>query len=642
MSEPVENTIDNSIVLGHVVQAGRIGQVVLPSTAPLALFGLPPDPPEFTGRDVELATLLDAPTTVLSGLPGVGKTALAVHAAHRFGGDVLFINLAGYDPDGRVPPTAALATFLHSLGVSSNHIPPDLASREALYRSLLASRSPLLIVLDNAASTDQVIPLLADRHKMLITSRHRLADLPGARQIELAVLTTGDAVALVTTALAQRRDTDDRTGTPELAQVCGHLPLALSIAAAILADDPELSVAELTDMLHESSPLDELRYGDSPGVRAAFDLSYARLTEEERRVFVSFAVHLVTRLTVEAVAAVNDLPVAAARRVLRSLHRAHLVESGQELGWYVLHDLLSTYTRTLVLTEWTSDTLDEARQRFLDYLDAGLHEVSKWVDSDEPPADPQFRDAAHAFEWVRREELAIVCGSLLAVQLPEWRAYSAVLADHATGYVLGHHDWQLGIILFENALAVAEQVNDGQQEGQMLVNLGLIDRLRYDQEFGADQARAKFFRAASLLFDPDAPDTVDMLQQLLRGVAAGKKLEPEEVARCLTSAREESDALVRAQALTNLGDHYRAMAKYEEAVEHFRTAAAITRGLPVDRAVFATLLSRIATIEFRLARYKDAGANWTEAIAELEALGLPVERLCQNLTALPDLSAAGN
>ncbi|MGO4760490.1 AAA family ATPase, partial [Streptomyces sp. 2MCAF27] len=173
-----------------------------------ALAGLPPGDGEFVGRQSELALLAavlcpdtgdSRPLAVsaIAGLPGVGKTALAVKAARNavnagwFPRGVLFLDLEGYARSGPVEPFAALSTLLHALGVPGADVPPDRGGREVLYRSRLAERAEaVLIVLDNASSSDQVRPLLPGGlpHKVLVTSRHTLADL-GARQCDLDVLT---------------------------------------------------------------------------------------------------------------------------------------------------------------------------------------------------------------------------------------------------------------------------------------------------------------------------------------------------------------------------------------------------------------------------------------------------------------------
>lgn len=265
-------------VMGNIVQ-GRDVTVALPVATPVAVSGLPAQP-VFVGRDAELALVVDAldPTgaeiaggsvvvTAVAGLAGVGKTALAVRAAHDalaagwFPGGVLMVDLRGYDPpDRRVLPTAALASLLGALGTPGEHIPSDQADRERLWRSLLAHRGRagerMLVVLDNASSAEQVRPLLPalGGHRVVVTSRHSLADLDGARLLDVEVLSAEHAVELFHQELVAAHPGDRRVHTDLeaaelLGQLCGWLPLAIRIAAALLAADPDQPIAELTDAL---------------------------------------------------------------------------------------------------------------------------------------------------------------------------------------------------------------------------------------------------------------------------------------------------------------------------------------------------------------------------------------------------------
>jgi hypothetical protein len=231
----------------------------------------------------------------------VGKTTLAVAAGHAavrhgwFGGGVLFVDLHGYDQP--VQSGQALDGLLRALGVPAEHIPPGTEEGAGLYRSVPAQVSETrLVVADNACSVAQVCPLLPGTgpHKVLVTSRHTLAGL-GARLVDVTVLDDDAAVALLDAALRAGRPDDDRiAGDREaagrLAQVCGRLPLALQITAALLNADPALGAAELADDLAESVRLQRLAYDDgstasSSSVAAAFELSYRRLDETAARVF---------------------------------------------------------------------------------------------------------------------------------------------------------------------------------------------------------------------------------------------------------------------------------------------------------------------------------------------------------------------
>ncbi|KAA2260154.1 tetratricopeptide repeat protein [Solihabitans fulvus] len=491
---------------GPVVQAHRIDRVVFGPPDQLALAGLPPADVEFTGRRTALADLAAAlrpdgsgpsvVVTALAGSPGVGKTALAVRAAHDaveagwFPGGVLFANLAGYS-EHPVEPDAALSTFLRALGVSGEHIPPELPAREALYRSRLAEREPVLIVLDNASAATQVRPLLPNRsaHRVLVTSRHTLADLSGARQVEVAALDERDAVDLVGTALRTRRAGDERASAEpaavrELCRLCGCLPLALSVLSATPADDPGQPVSELVGQLRNAvDRLGEFAYGTDLSVRAAFDLSYARLSEPERRLFRLLAGNPGPQVSVEAAAALAGLAVPEARRLLLALRRAHLLLPGKPRGWYLFHDLLRLYAEHRAAEEESAADREAALARLLDHYvtavrNADVHLKSKAL---RHSVSSFFAALKEALAWLEVERENVVSAiSLgrddhtieLALALSDFLAVRAHWADWASTHLA--------------ALDVAVRTGRRMEETVLLNRLGMLmlETREYDRAGG--------------------------------------------------------------------------------------------------------------------------------------------------------------
>ncbi|WP_053714281.1 tetratricopeptide repeat protein [Saccharothrix sp. NRRL B-16348] len=351
-ADVVNNDISGTVTAGTVVQAGHVAHLHVRPDPPLALAGLPPTEAAFTGRAQDLAKLAEALTsprpvlvTAVAGLAGVGKTTLAVRAASRFAGGVLFIDLRGYS-DSPVQPAEALSVFLHALGVPGEHVPADPAARANLYRSVLADRAePVLVVADNASSADQVRPLLpgGGKHRVLVTSREVLGEL-SAHQVRVDVLPPAEAEELIRAAV-RTRDPERVLDGPvaELAALCGHLPLALGIAAALLAEDVDLSVRDLVDLVaNATNRLDELEYAGNYAVRAAFELSYQRLREPERRAFRLLSLNPGAQTSAEAAAALVGEPVDKAKRLLAGLKRAHMVEPAGP-GRVRFHDLLRIF-----------------------------------------------------------------------------------------------------------------------------------------------------------------------------------------------------------------------------------------------------------------------------------------------------------
>ncbi|HEX5595532.1 MAG TPA: BTAD domain-containing putative transcriptional regulator [Micromonosporaceae bacterium] len=343
---------------------------------------LPHDPPGFIDRDEQLARLdagrRSSPNTriwVISGTAGVGKTALAVHWAHRSRGDFpdgqLYIDLRGYNLDQEpLPPSAALTQLLRGLGADPRLIPPELDGQSKLFRSLMADKQVLLI-LDNARHADQVMPLIPSAGMVLITSRQRLGDVivrTNARALPLNVMSAADSVRLLESILGSAQVRDQPMASAELARLCGHLPLALRIAAANIAADPEPDIARLARQMAQGDPLAELTVdgAEDSVVTMAFAVSYRTLLMEHRKLFRLLGLVPGQSFTAQAAGALVDLPVARANQQLKALAAAHLVEQYAS-GRYRFHDLLRRYASDRVMTEESAADRERARERLFDH-----------------------------------------------------------------------------------------------------------------------------------------------------------------------------------------------------------------------------------------------------------------------------------
>ncbi|MFI9718218.1 BTAD domain-containing putative transcriptional regulator [Streptomyces sp. NPDC052396] len=398
-----------------------------PSAVPAGT--LPPALGDFTGRTAEVAHLArlltdpDAPAVVVSavnGMAGVGKTTLAVHTAHgladRFPDGQLYADLRGADPEP-LDPQSVLARFLRELGTAEGDVPEDREERVTLYRSLLADRRQLLI-LDNAASHEQVRPLIPGTAgcAVLVTSRARLSGLAGAHQMRLDVLAADQALALLRRVVGDRRVDAEPEAAATLTAACGLLPLALRIAASRLAAEPARTLAEMARRLADQRRrLDELRSGDV-AVEAAFELSYSRLDPQQADAF-----RLLSLLEADDIA----LPCAAAllgddpadpdhtEELLESLVDLNLLES-RSLGRYHFHDLVRDFARARSAQEDQAAATGAAFVRLLDFLLATARTADAVAHSADPAerglieapvASPglDFADAREATGWMRRE-----------------------------------------------------------------------------------------------------------------------------------------------------------------------------------------------------------------------------------------------
>ncbi|WP_328873907.1 tetratricopeptide repeat protein [Streptomyces sp. NBC_00287] len=406
---------------GPVVGKGNFYQQ---AAAPTALSALPARAAGFTGRGDELGELLRSLdpagegeavlVAAVSGLGGIGKTALAVEAAHEacgkgwFPGGVLFLDLHGYDDDP-VTGEQALEALLRALGVEPEHIPVRADERAALYRSMLAERGAVLVLADNASSSDQVRRLLPGdrRQRLLVTSRTKLPQL-GARLLPLGELSPQEAYDLLDRALrvadpADSRAAQEAEAVQEVAERCGHLPLALQIAAALLVLDPEKPVAELAEEL--GGLRDRLAYLDDGerSVRAAFELSYRRLTEEQARLLRLMAVAPGADVSTEMAAVLvgtESPPV----REFNALAHAHLIERGSARGRWGMHDLVRAFGVGLAGEEG-----EAARERLLEFYRQWAEAADDWLRWLPGMPEPErFVDRAQALAWLDGERAGLV------------------------------------------------------------------------------------------------------------------------------------------------------------------------------------------------------------------------------------------
>ncbi|WP_329265646.1 tetratricopeptide repeat protein [Streptomyces sp. NBC_01478] len=372
---------------------------------------------------------------------GIGKTALAVEAAYRargeFPGGTLFVDLRGYDDD---PVTAdqAVVALLDALGVRGQDLPPTAERQYDVYRGLLASRRErMLLILDNASDPSQYVPLLpgTDNHRVLITSRDRPNALP-VRLIDLETLDPEESVALVTRAL---HDTDERDERPEqepsalreLADLCGHLPLALQIAAGMLRMRRHRDIASLvteirkagdpTVVLDKGSPGTDL-YGRSLVLRPVLETSYRRLPSDQARLLRLLCLAPGTDSGVETVAALAGLELEPAVCLLEELEATHLVSPvrrADELRWRV-HDLVRAFGVSVVKGDARlREEGEAARERVLrSYLRwaRAADDRLRWLPG--LPEPERFADRAGALAWLDSERAGLVAAVQWAREEP--------------------------------------------------------------------------------------------------------------------------------------------------------------------------------------------------------------------------------
>jgi tetratricopeptide (TPR) repeat protein len=560
-----------------------------PRHAPLP-YQLPADLPDFAGRARETADLLDralarmggadrrSPTVLgVTGGPGVGKTALAVRLAHRlapeFADGQLFINMRGFD-ERRLSPEAVLRQCVRALGHPDERMPADPDELAAAYRSLLRHRRCLL-VFDNARGEADLRPLLpgAPGCLVLATSRGNLIGLEGALTLRLEPFSAAESLELLGRIAGTGRVAAEPEAAAELAEQCGHYPLALRIAGARLASRPQWRVATLTGRLRdEARRLAELEAGDLR-LMEAFSMSYRALEESERLLFRRLgALFPGADFGPVAAASLAGIGEGDAEARLETLVDANLLESPGP-GRYQMHDLLRLYAATRWVAE---DEPDDAVRRLLTRYTGTAAAATRllmpdWFALDVPaPADAPLSNAREAMAWYEREWHNVAALVHVAAEAGE-DALCWKLAYAAGGFFVLLRHWQPYADTGEAALAAARRSGDRDVAAALAVKLAAA----YNELRRSGEA-IELLTAAAAHYE-SADDTAGLVQALgelshacvVHG-RAGEALEHARRARGI--AERAGDAWGEGTSLCAIGRAHLAQGRFAPALETFRAA----------------------------------------------------------------------
>jgi DNA-binding SARP family transcriptional activator/tetratricopeptide (TPR) repeat protein len=618
---------------------------------------LPADVDAFTGRAQELAELdrlLSATAeqataavvdrgstavviTAVSGTAGVGKTALALRWAHQVRGEFpdgqLYVNLRGYDPDQPLSAADALAGFLRALGVAGAQIPLEVQERAALYRSLLDGRR-MLIVLDNAATVEQVRPLLPGTPSALVvvTSRDSLVGLVarhGARRLDLDLLPPEDAVVLLRALIGGRVEAEPDAAAA-LAGQCARLPLALRVAAELAATRPTTSLAQLVgELMDEQRRLELLDAGGDPrtAVRAVFSWSYQHLPADAARAFRLLGLHPGPDLDPYATAALTHTSVEQAQHVLDLLARGNLVQPASP-GRYGMHDLLRAYASHLATSADSEQERRVALTRLFDhYLATAGAAMNTLIPAEQhrrprisPPGTPTppVADPTAARAWLdaERDTLTAVCAHTAA---RGWPGHTTELASTLFRYLeVGGH-YPDAVAIQTHARHAADLNGDRSGEARALDNLGLVYRWQ-----GSYQQAAEHHQQALTLFREigDRSGEADALGNL--GLAYWNQghfqQAVEHQQQALILAREIGDRYGEASALTSLGFVYRRQGYYPQAAEHHQQGLTLFREIG-EKTGEAFTLASLGLVHCRVGRYEQAAEHHQQSLALFREIG---------------------
>jgi DNA-binding SARP family transcriptional activator/tetratricopeptide (TPR) repeat protein len=574
---------------------------------------------------------------VVSGTAGSGKTALAVHwarqAAGAFPDGQLYVNLRGYDPGQPVRPADALAGFLRGLGMAGQDVPPGEDERAAAYRSLLNGRR-VLVVLDNAASVEQVRPLLPGCPSCLVvvTSRDSLAGLVarhGARRLNLDVLSLDDAVRLMRALIGARVDAEPRAAAA-LAGQCARLPLALRVAAELAAAHSASRLDDLAgELADEQRRLDLLDAGGDgrTAIRGVFSWSYRHLADAAARAFRLAGLHPGPQFDAYAIAALTGVTATQARDVLALLARAHLVHPAGA-GRYGMHDLLRAYAGELAAALDSAATRDAALASLYDYyLGTAASAMDALVPAERhyrprvPPARtpaPPVASADEARAWLDAERATLVVVATHTA-LRGAPGYATRLAATMYRYLETGGHYAEAVSVHSQARHAACLLGDRAAEATALTNLGIISwrQGRYQQATSYHQQAL----TASVEIADRAGEAIAVAnlgavyeRQGRHGRAASCHQ------RALALFRETADRSGEARALGNLGSVAGRQGHYEQAVSWYQQALAVFRESG-DQAGEASALPDLGVAYQRQGHYEQAFGCYHQALALFRVSG---------------------
>jgi tetratricopeptide (TPR) repeat protein len=634
----------------------RIVELAPPASQPVPR-ELPRPVADFTGRAAELATLralLAGPqpgagrpvvVSAIDGMGGIGKSALAIQVAHEltdsgaFPDGQLYVNLRGATP-GLAPlnPLEALGRMLRALGVEPAQVPAEADEAATRFRSLAADRR-LLVLLDNAASSEQVRPLLpaSPTCEVVVTSRRVLATLEGARPLHLDVLAHDQALELLGRIAGPERVAGDPEAAAEVVHRCGHLPLAIRIAGSRLAARPGWTPAVLASRLADATRrLEELEAGEL-AVRASFDVSLNALEQSPdpmdqvaAEAFGLLSLPDGPDLGVAAAAWLLDQPEAMAQRLLERLVDAQLVETPRP-GRYQFHDLVRLYARSHAERSHAEPERLAALTRMWAFCTATAwrtYALLRPGDRRLATADPrwtggglEFPDTSAALVWLEAERANLLAAiSQAAAASP---AISAELACQLTQALYGlfhvRNYWQDGVQANQTALQLARRIQDRAAQAHAHNDLGVFHWLlgRYQEAIACHQDSLTICRELGDRFGEAAS-----LNNL--GNVYGWLRRYEEAIACyedsLTICRELGDRHGEAASLNNLGNVYRWLRRYEEAIACYEDSLTIRRELG-DRHGEAASLNNLGIVYRWLRRYEEAIVCCEDSLTIYRELG---------------------
>lgn len=666
MTDLTENHITGGVFFNAVVQ-GRSVTLTLPDRPDPALAGLPRQSPTFVGRDDQLeqihralaptASNGAAPTVVVAGLAGMGKTELVLQAAHRalrekgwFPGGVLFVDLHGHDTqERRVSPKRALGILLRALGVPPEHIPPSIEERTLIYRSALAALADagrrVLVVLDDVPVVGKLRHLLPGDASTatLLSSRHSHAELD-ALSVTLRGLGTAEGREVLADAVSRALPDDERVATEahdatRLVSLCDGLPLALRILASLLVDVPTRPVSHLRKDLEDTHSRLSVLSREQRAVTAAFDLSYRRLSPDQAELFRLLSLHPGPDFSTEATAHLFGRSVYETHQLLLSLCRRHLIEPRELYDRWQQHSLLRLYSRKQLIST-SEDSWGEGLVRLLvHYYETAAFACSKLFETatSHETAESRFPDRASALLWLETERHTLAAATIWSHKAEDHLMCTSLAAPTSTFLTENHYLEDAGRVLAAGILS-SRQIEDSFLEASFLSCLGVVlrDMRKLRKSVRAHRQAIKICRKLN-----KREALAGALNNLGLSLHEQRKFE-----QAVMAHREASKIYMRigdrtgaAHALSNIGETLAEMGRPEEASHAFRKAMKDYRKQGNPRG-YAQALGGLAKVTRRTGENGKAVKLHRKALDVADGLLIPHERAVELANFAAALTAA--
>jgi DNA-binding SARP family transcriptional activator/tetratricopeptide (TPR) repeat protein len=598
---------------------------------------LPPQTAEFVGRTEELELLTgehgSAPRiAVIEGMPGVGKTALAVHAARLVSGQypdgTLYLNLHSHDPGSpSLDPAEALHRLLRMLSVPAVQIPDAIGERVALWRAQLSRRNAI-VILDDAARPDQIRPLLpvSGRCLILITTRRSLSDFGGAPPLTLGVLPADDAITLFQRIAGEDRARDvDKVAAA--VGLCGHLPLAIQLTAGRVAQDHP---PDLADLIEELS-LSPARLGGagaaSPEVISAFDLSYGALEPDHQRLFRRLGISPCAYVSLHAAAALDGCTLAEAEKALATLLDHHLLAHAP-YGQFRFHDLIRGYAAVRAARDDSEADQRQAVSRLLDYYLHTADQADRVLDpfrrrmpvpvTHLPAASPALGTPEDAAGWLESEWRNVLQAAQHAGR-HEWKQKCADLTHVLADFVEISAYWDEAIAAHTLALQASRDLADPARIAHAALALSAVSQQtgRHEATLPLAEEAAEIYRSLTdRRGEAEALDQIGLAHQ--RATRSREALAYFQEARILY--RAAGDQRGAAGTLSHSGIACWHLGRSPEAMAHLRDALAAYRDVG-DRRGEAKTLNNLGKINLYCGYHRDALGAYHNSLQIFREIG---------------------